>query len=243
MATKQIRRKLTEIIKNKFSGKTGVKHLDIGAGKGGFTKQIKDACNLNTFACDFHSDRFEPKDILIEKVNVCKDKLPYQDNSFDLITCVEVIEHLDSYDHLIEEAKRVLKDDGLLILTTPNILNMNSRVSYFLNGFQQMFAPIPMKNEEHYSTGSHISPIHYFFLVHALAEKDFGHIKFYSDKVQKSSFGKWLFFYPLIKLGRFFFFRKHKKRHLAESNIEYIKDMYSFRMLTSRTLIVACDQN
>ncbi|ACS80710.1 class I SAM-dependent methyltransferase [Maridesulfovibrio salexigens] len=241
MATKQIRRALTKIIKDRFSGQTGIRHLDIGAGVGGFTKQIKDACNLDTEACDFHSERFEPTDITIKKVNVCKEKLPYEDNSFDLVTSVEVIEHLDSYENLIGEAKRVLKPGGLLILTTPNILNMNSRISYFLNGFQQMFAPIPMKNEEHYSTGSHISPIHYFFLVHALTEKDFKNIDCHSDKIQKSSFGKWLTCLPVLALSKVLFFMKQKKKHLSEDNMKYVNDMFSFRMLTSRTLIVTCE--
>ncbi len=240
MATKQIRKKLTEIIKNHFPSQSKIKYLDIGAGKGGFTKQIKEACSLDATACDFHSERFEPQDIPIDKVDVCEGKLPYQDNSFDLITCVEVIEHLPSYDNLLNEAKRILKNGGLLIITTPNTLNMNSRISYFLNGFYQMFAPIPMKNEEHYSTGSHISPIHYFFLIHSLVEKNFTNIHFHSDKIQKSSFGKFIFFYPLLAISKFLFLYQHRKKHLSENNIAYVKNMFSFKMLTSRTLIVSC---
>ena len=52
MATKQIRKKLTEIIKNHFPSQSKIKYLDIGAGKGGFTKQIKEACSLDATACD-----------------------------------------------------------------------------------------------------------------------------------------------------------------------------------------------
>lgn len=242
MATKQIRRALTKIIEKKFHNQAGIRHLDMGAGVGGFTKEIKDACNLQTEACDYHNDRFEPTDIECKKVDFCKETLPYEDNSFDLITSVEVIEHLESYANLIEEAKRILKPGGLLILTTPNILNMNSRVSYLLTGFQQMFAPIPMKNEECYSTGSHISPIHYFFLVHALYERDFKNIDFHSDKVQRSSFGKWLACLPLLMVSRPLYFWKQSKKRLAAENMKYIKDMFSFKMLTSRTLIVTCEK-
>ncbi|BET69634.1 hypothetical protein ASA1KI_45520 [Opitutales bacterium ASA1] len=46
--------------------------------------------------------------------------LPFPDGTFDLIWCSEVIEHLESPSAFVTEAHRVLKDDGLLIVTTPN---------------------------------------------------------------------------------------------------------------------------
>ena len=54
-------------------------------------------------------------------VNVEKDRLPFADESFDFILCAEVLEHLiHSPDKMVYEINRVLKNNGLLILTTPN---------------------------------------------------------------------------------------------------------------------------
>lgn len=46
--------------------------------------------------------------------------LPYPDGTFDLVWCTEVIEHLYKPEFLLEEINRVLKPDGMAILTTPN---------------------------------------------------------------------------------------------------------------------------
>lgn len=47
-------------------------------------------------------------------------KLLFDNNTFDVIVCFETIEHIKEYEKLIAELKRVLKKDGLLILSTPN---------------------------------------------------------------------------------------------------------------------------
>jgi ubiquinone/menaquinone biosynthesis C-methylase UbiE len=46
-------------------------------------------------------------------------QIPFPDNSFDLVTCVEVVEHLDRPHDALVEVKRVLRDGGSAVLTTP----------------------------------------------------------------------------------------------------------------------------
>jgi 2-polyprenyl-3-methyl-5-hydroxy-6-metoxy-1,4-benzoquinol methylase len=50
--------------------------------------------------------------------------LPFADDSFDAVTCVEFIEHLSSPGRVLSDIARVLKPGGLAVLTTPNILNL-----------------------------------------------------------------------------------------------------------------------
>lgn len=47
------------------------------------------------------------------------DKIPIEDSSVDCITMLAVIEHLDFPLQIIRECCRILKDDGILIMTTP----------------------------------------------------------------------------------------------------------------------------
>jgi len=47
--------------------------------------------------------------------------VPIQEShSFDAITCFEAIEHIDNHDALLDEVKRLLKPDGIFIVSTPN---------------------------------------------------------------------------------------------------------------------------
>lgn len=61
------------------------------------------------------------KNINLKRMDVTKQKLPFKDNFFEVITMLAVFEHLE-YDRLnfvLKEIKRVLQKDGLLIITTP----------------------------------------------------------------------------------------------------------------------------
>lgn len=46
------------------------------------------------------------------------EKLPFDDDFFDVLTCIDVIEHVDKYDALIEEMLRVSKHG--VFISTPN---------------------------------------------------------------------------------------------------------------------------
>lgn len=46
-------------------------------------------------------------------------KLPFKDNSVDVIFCSEVLEHVPNYKKALKECSRVLKKNGALILTVP----------------------------------------------------------------------------------------------------------------------------
>lgn len=46
--------------------------------------------------------------------------LPFRDGAFDLVVAFEVIEHIDQWQLLLEEARRLLAPGGQFILSTPN---------------------------------------------------------------------------------------------------------------------------
>lgn len=54
------------------------------------------------------------------ELDIEEGNLPFQDDSFDLITMFEVIDHLRSYEHCINEIKRVLNQEGHFIIATHN---------------------------------------------------------------------------------------------------------------------------
>ena len=64
-------------------------------------------------------------------------RLPYDDASFDVVLLVEVIEHLSDHQAALGELSRILKPGGVLILTTPNIMRLNSRLHFLLSGYHK----------------------------------------------------------------------------------------------------------
>ncbi|MBV6633780.1 MAG: class I SAM-dependent methyltransferase [Alphaproteobacteria bacterium] len=57
----------------------------------------------------------------VGNLNVEKERMPFDDASFDVVTCFEVIEHFTSDPmFFFLQAGRVLKPGGLLIMSTPN---------------------------------------------------------------------------------------------------------------------------
>lgn len=48
------------------------------------------------------------------------EEIPFHDNFFDVVISFETIEHLENHDGMISEIKRVLKQDGILIISSPN---------------------------------------------------------------------------------------------------------------------------
>ncbi len=75
---------------------------------------------------------------IVKKISVVEgdmqNRLPFKDGAFDIIISVEGIEHIDTQEYFIQELRRVLKPGGRLILSTPNILSIRSRLSYALTG-------------------------------------------------------------------------------------------------------------
>jgi SAM-dependent methyltransferase len=63
--------------------------------------------------------------------------LPYADAGFDVVLLIEVIEHLENHRLALGELARILKPGGVLILTTPNIMRLNSRFHFFFSGYHK----------------------------------------------------------------------------------------------------------
>jgi len=56
--------------------------------------------------------------------------IPLSDNSIDVVSSFETIEHHDAHDEMFKEMKRVLRPDGVLILSSPNRLVYSDEPEY-----------------------------------------------------------------------------------------------------------------
>ena len=121
-----------EKVKSLLSDEMPGKILDAPAGEGSFSLELKKS-GYKVKAADLNQEKFKAEGIEFDKADLNKE-LPYENDFFDFAICIEGIEHLENPHHLIREFNRVLKSGGELILTTPNTLNVYSRLRYFLFG-------------------------------------------------------------------------------------------------------------
>src|SRR5215217_6435418 len=91
-----------------------LKVLDFGCGSGYGTKVLKEHfTNLTSF--DVYPDGYLPKDIQVDQdINKIKQ------SRYDIITCFEVIEHLDEADQskLMNDLHSLLSEKGTLFIST-----------------------------------------------------------------------------------------------------------------------------
>lgn len=84
---------------------------------------------------------------LIDRAVDLDKALPYEDASFDVVYSVEVIEHLERHSTFLAEAARVLKPGGHLLLVTPNLNRIGSRLRFAMTGCHQTKRDLPSVDE------------------------------------------------------------------------------------------------
>lgn len=239
MSIDGIHQKVIELLLAEPSHGSWGKYLDKGAGRGSLIAKVKSKLAVEASACDYTDTLMQIPGQKVDIANLSHAALPYADASFDVVTATEVIEHLEDFRRVLREIHRVLKPGGVCILSTPNILNLNSRLRFLWFGFWNLFGPLPVKHSALYSTGGHINPVSWFYVAHALLDAGFPSVSPYIDRVQRSSLPKLFLLYPFIKVFSSLALRRERIRYrtLDEANEPLVNSMQSYEMLVGRTII------
>jgi len=99
--------------------------LDVGCGTGYGAQILANAGALKVIGVDVAADVVEMagREYRSDRLAfVCADaaRLPFEDASFDLAVCFEVIEHLPMEAGVMDELRRVLRPDGIALISSPN---------------------------------------------------------------------------------------------------------------------------
>jgi ubiquinone/menaquinone biosynthesis C-methylase UbiE len=161
---------INQVLKSIDESKDEHFHLDIGSGSGKLIENLKKYVKTEASCCDYTNDLMKIPGQKVDIIDLNKNKeLPYRSNAFDIVTATEVIEHLEDFRAILREIHRVLKPGGICVISTPNILSLNSRLRYLWFGFAELMGPLPIKNRKIETCAGHISPIS-LFLYYACAE-------------------------------------------------------------------------
>jgi 2-polyprenyl-3-methyl-5-hydroxy-6-metoxy-1,4-benzoquinol methylase len=126
-------KKCIKIIKNLEKGC----FLDIGCSTGDWGQYwIRNGWDV--FGIDINKElltKSNEKGIKTSYCDLNAEKIPYKDNSFDLIFAGEVIEHIIDTDGFLKELYRCVKPGGFVLLTTPNLVSFENRIRSLLGKY------------------------------------------------------------------------------------------------------------
>ncbi|MCS7002265.1 MAG: class I SAM-dependent methyltransferase, partial [Dehalococcoidia bacterium] len=121
----------------------GRRILDIGCGVGMYVQAFRRFTD-ESYGCEYDRDRaVEAGKTVGAVVQAASERLPYPDNTFDVVLLHEVIEHVVSDRATVREAHRVVKWGGHIVIFAPNRLYPFETHGAYLGG-RYVFGNIPL---------------------------------------------------------------------------------------------------
>jgi methionine biosynthesis protein MetW len=126
-------KKIIQLIQQIRVQKKNIKVLDLGCGPGHLGKMILEE-GFDVWGADISDNSIQlakEKGLKVIKASF-EDRLPFQDQEFDIVVSSEVIEHIYDTESFIQEINRIMKKNASLIITTPNVASFGRRIFLLL---------------------------------------------------------------------------------------------------------------
>lgn len=214
LARNEIHDKVFELLLREPRGRI----LDVPTGAGAMALRLREA-GFDVFCCDINPAYFSVPDLKLD-IGDLNSTLPYPDNYFDYIICIEGIEHTENPFNAIREFSRILKFGGKLFLSLPNYLNIERRLKFLITGlFSKIPSPSKIGRDRFNDLWMlHLTPITFPILKLILENTGFQIIFITIDKYKKRM--KYLFPVVLgIKLYCLFWTKEKKKEYHLEDTL------------------------
>ena len=128
--------------------------IDLGCG----TAQYKKILLTNQKVTSYHTLDIEKRTEEVDIVGDIQNMYMLSDESYDTILCLQVLEHVPNPFQAMEEMRRILKKDGVLILSVPHLSRLheepNDYYRYTKYGLEFILQKVGLKNIEISPMGS-----------------------------------------------------------------------------------------
>jgi SAM-dependent methyltransferase len=205
--------------------------LDVPTGTGILADQLR-KIGFEVSCCDINPAYFSVPELTLELGDL-NQSLPYPNDSFDYLICLDGIEHTENPSNVIREFQRVLKKGGKCFLSLPNFLSVERRLHFLFTG---TFSKIPshevIKNIWKGDLSMvHLSPLGYSLLKFIMERYGFRILRLEKDRRKP----KMVWLLPLVWLIRLYGRMASKKRRELYRLDETSKDEI---ILGGNTLII-----
>lgn len=223
----------------------GSKVLDLGAGRGHLARRVAGwladqggDVDRQFVAADIEASAFEASEVPFQRIDFNR-PLPFDDGAFDLLYSIEVTEHLHRPYDFIAECMRLLRPGGWLVVSTPNLLNLQSRLRFFFTGFWDLYQPPSTDPANGGRICGHVMPLHLAFYAYGLRRAGFVETTFHADRTKRGSRALYLLLYPLLAAMRRRFDREVARYDAAvhAENREVLALVNGPVFMTSRSLM------
>lgn len=99
--------------------KQKLKIMNVGCGTGGTIDMLEGFGTVDNVDISDEAIRFMKERGYKRLTKVDGIQLPFKDKTYDLVGAFDVLEHIDDQVEALKEWKRVLKDDGAIVITVP----------------------------------------------------------------------------------------------------------------------------
>ncbi|MBN2042170.1 MAG: class I SAM-dependent methyltransferase [Candidatus Aenigmarchaeota archaeon] len=126
----KIQKKKIEIIMKMFETHRNGRILDVGCGDGLISSMLAKRTGAKAYGLDISKNSIEKaktRGVEAAAVNIDRDGIPLPENYFDGVLCGDIIEHIYDTEGLIENVRKVLKPNGYVVISTPNIASWYNR--------------------------------------------------------------------------------------------------------------------
>jgi len=147
-----------------------VSALDLGAGEGAMCARLQEG-GYRVEAVEIEEGRFQVENITCRQLDLNDDFARALDGTFDIITAVDVIEHLENHRHFLRNCRDLLSDRGLVFITSPNVECWNSRLIFLRHGMLSAFGSPGIEIEG--VGGGHVTPLFSWQMLDMVRELDF----------------------------------------------------------------------
>jgi SAM-dependent methyltransferase len=108
--------------------------LDVGCGSGGFISVVSN--EASGFGIDLSFSALKYGRTKLRNVGFAQasaTSLPFRDSSFDIVTCIGSLEHFPDMELALLEMRRVLTEDGRILIHVPNLMSSQTMLRYMIS--------------------------------------------------------------------------------------------------------------